>query len=168
MKPFFMARPRLLGAIAGLLFLLAAEILFIYLRQLVRGGFPDLNPSSTWDTFLYLGIYKALLLGLFIGRDCGLAASEWLSGRPKNAKLTMQMTGFCIVAVHVVLFPMAFPLSIVDSFSMEIPLPRQFHQIIDWCLANFLLQFGIFLWVLGRVLRDKSSKTTQITENLRL
>lgn len=149
---------RLVGGLAGLLGLLGLELLSLWLRQAMWARF-SAPPSLIWPIFAHLGLFKALFFGVPLGQSCGFAASQWFEGNRNLARATLRRTALVIVVVHALLFPLAFPLTVTASFNLDTPRAALAHQLIEWCLANFLLQIGVFLWMLSRALPDQTALT---------
>lgn len=147
---------RLVGGLAGLIGLLGLELLALWLRQAMWARF-SAPPSLIWPLFAHLGLFKALLFGVPLGQSCGFAAAQWFEGDRALARATLHRTALVIVLVHALLFPLAFPLTVIQSFDSATPFTAKAHQLIEWCLANFLLQIGVFLWMLSRALPDKAT-----------
>lgn len=168
MKRFFLAHPLLVGAILGVCFFAATEVLAAGIRSLWMP--PNPTSSQQWVALLLvlLGALKTLFFGIALGRICGVAAREWILGKREETRQMLFTAGWIVVGIYGMLLMFSVA-ELVNLFLNSSLSPEQkTQQALEIIFFTFPLQVAILLLVLSRHLPAKSAQTTQITQNLRL
>lgn len=163
MKKFLLSHAVFFGAFAGLAFFGAGEFFSMAIRQMIE---PSFSTISFDLGVMFWAFIKSVIIGVPVGQSCGAATREWVLGNRMGAKSICRSAGWCIVCLFTVFFALVVS-GLIDFFSDPMVTSR-FQRIAGFYFASFPLQIGIFLLAASHFLPDESSKTTQITENLRL